>query len=969
MCRIAAVIGYNEKNLESSARLMANAMAHGGPDDEGILLNKGLSYCLAHRRLSIIDLSSLGHQPMVNENNTVQIIFNGEIYNFAELKAVLINKGFLFRSGSDTEVLIHGYSYWGIDELLKRVKGMFSFIIADPVKKILIAARDQHGIKPLYYSKYGGYFYFASEVRSFKAINNNWPKNPNWNIWFLSFGFIPEPNTTLDQVFSLERGHYMLYDLNTHDYTINCYYKHSYEPVEVSYNDALENIRSLFNQSIKRHLVADVPVGIFLSGGLDSSLITYGVKNHTNSPTHSLSIYFEDKKYSEQYYQEIVSRDANTIHKSYKIDFEQFSNSWSDIEKSLDQPSIDAINSYFICKYAKLNNLKVVMSGLGGDEFFGGYNSFNRSNYYKQFRKFAFAKNLIPFTNSYPRKKIKFLTENNPSSEYLFYRGLYTPKDVAGILGIDTKDVWDELAKFKTYDNVDLLEPKNRVSMLESTVYMQSQLLKDSDVQSMWHSIELRVPFLDIDLTNYVNSLPTEIKYKDGKHKPLLIDAFKDVIPREIWDRPKKGFTFPFDVWFKKVDVFSNQQVIPARFAKDFKNGKINFSRVWSIYLNNTFGLNFDYISNSTTNKPKILFAYLIAFSKTGGIEKVNRTLLRCLTQDNRLIANAWSIYDNNPEINYYPRFGFKGFNTNKLLFTTQLLKNIFKWDKIIVGHINMAAVMRAAKKIKPSIKFILIAHGIEVWGKMSANKLWLLKNADRIIAVSQYTKNRMVNDSGINPEKITVLHNCLDPFFPKHFETERPKYLSQRYGIDSNTKVVLTVSRINKDEGYKGYDTVIKVLGSILQKSPSLNFKYILCGKYDSTEYKRLIGLVAMYNLSERVLLTGFIPDSELVDHYRLSDIYIMPSKKEGFGIVYIEAAACGLEVIAGNADGSAEAMMNGEIGHLVNPDDENEIFDTLYELLNKPLTKSKEISEIAYQQYDFDKYKERLLKIMEEV
>ena len=969
MCRIAAIIGYNNKNLEHTARLMANAMAHGGPDDEGVFLNTELSYCLAHRRLSIIDLSSMGHQPMLNDTGTIQIIFNGEVYNYAELKAILINKGFKFRSGSDTEVLIHGYSYWGIDELLKRVKGMFSFIIADTVKKILVAARDQHGIKPLYYSQYGGYFYFSSEVRSFKAINENWPKNPNWNIWFLTFGFIPEPNTTLDQVFSLERGHYMQYNLNSHDYIITCYYKHNYEPIDVSYEEAVDNVRNLFEQSIKRHLVADVPVGIFLSGGLDSSLITYAVKNYTETPTNSLSIYFEDKKYSEQLYQDIVSKDANTIHKSYKIDFEEFSNSWSDIERSLDQPSIDAINSYFICKYAKLNNLKVVMSGLGGDEFFGGYNSFNRSNYYKQLRKFSYLIYIIPFTNTYPRKKIEFLTDNNPASEYLFYRGLYTPKDVAGILGIDTKDVWDELSKFKTNDHSALLEPKNRVSMLESTVYMQSQLLKDSDVQSMWHSIELRVPFLDIDLTNYVNSLPPEIKYKEGRHKPLLIDAFKDIIPREIWDRPKKGFTFPFDVWFKKVDVFNNQQVIPSKFAKEFKKGQINFSRVWSIYLNNTFGLNFDYISESTSVKPKILFAYLIAFSKTGGIEKVNRTILRCLTQENKLIANAWSIYDKNPEINYYPRFGFKGFNSNKLLFTTQLIKNIFKWDKILVGHINLSAVMRAAKKMKPSLKIVLIAHGIEVWGKLSANKLWLLKNADSIISVSEYTKNRMVKDSAINPDNITVLHNCLDPFFPKNFDIERPRYLSQRYNIDPHTKIVLTVSRINKDEGYKGYDTVIKVLGRIIIKDPSVNFKYILCGKYDSIEYKRIMDLIVLRNLSDKVILPGFILDSELVDHYRLSDIYIMPSKKEGFGIVYIEAAACGLEVIAGNADGSAEAMMNGEIGHLVNPDDEKEIYEKLYELLNKPLTKSKEISDKAYLQYDFDKYKERFLDIIEEV
>ena len=970
MCRISAVIGYNNANLEGYARTMANSMAHGGPDDEGIYLNNELSFCLAHRRLSIIDLSSLGHQPMMNESGSIQIVFNGEIYNYQELKSELIAKGFNFRSGSDTEVLIHGYSCWGIDELLKRVKGMFSFIISDIEHKILVAARDQNGIKPLYFSRYGGYFYFSSEVRAFKALNEFWPKNQKWNIWFLTFGFIPEPYTTLNEVYSLEQGHYMVYSLSNHTCTTTCYYKHNYDSIEVSYKEAVDTIITLFHQSVKRHLVSDVPVGIFLSGGLDSSLITYATKLFTNSPTHTLSIYFEDKKYSEQYYQDMVSRDTNTIHSAYKIDFEEFSNSWSDIDKSLDQPSIDAINSYFICKYAKANKLKVVLSGLGADEFFGGYKSFNRTNYFKQLRKVSFLKQITPFVDNYPRKKIEFLTQSISSSEYLFYRGLYTPTDVAKILGINKKEVWEEIAKFKVYDNINILQPKNRVSLLESTVYMQSQLLKDSDVQSMWHSIELRVPFLDIDLVKYVNSLPPEIKYINGRHKPLLIDAFKDILPREIWDRPKRGFTFPFDKWFKNVDVFNNEQIVTPKYAKDFRDGKINFSRVWSIYLNNTFGLNNDLISDSVVTKPDILFAYLVGFDKTGGIEKVNRTILKCLSQyKDKLFANVWSIYDNNVDVNYYPRYGFRGFSSSKINFSTTLIKNAHTWNKIVVGHINMAAVIRTVKRFNSDLKYILIVHGIEVWGEMKGNKLWLLQNADRIISVSNYTKNQLITYSGINPDKITVLHNCLDPFFPKKLDTNKPTYLTERYQLKACSKIILTVTRINKHEGYKGYDRVIEVLGRIHKTDPELDFKYLLCGKYDSYEYSRIIKLIENNQLADKVILTGFIPDSELVDHYRLSDIYVMPSKKEGFGIVYIEAAACGLQVIAGNADGSAEALMNGEIGHLVNPESSEEIYAKLYELLQTPLIKSKEVSEMAYKQYDFEQYRQKLIEIIEEV
>ncbi len=969
MCRIAGVIGYKSENLERYARTMADAMAHGGPDDEGVYLHNQLSFCLAHRRLSIIDLSSLGHQPMCSEDGKVQIVFNGEIYNYVALKQELTAKGFRFKSGSDTEVLIYGYIHWGIDALLQKIKGMFAFIIADIVQQKIIAARDQNGIKPLYYAKHGGYFYFSSEVRAFKALNKHWPKNANWNIWFLTFGFIPEPITTLQDVFSLERGHYMVYNLQNHSSAITRYYQHQYDPVSVTYEEAVGTVKKLFNQSIERHLVADVPVGIFLSGGLDSSIITYAAKKLSPSTIHTLSIYFEDEKYSELPYQRIVSEDAGTIHNAYKIGFEEFAESWADIDKSLDQPSIDAINSYFICKYAKQNELKVVMSGLGGDEFFGGYNSFNRAKYYRQLRNVAFLQPIVPFLQNYPLKKLAFLSKKMDASEYLFYRGLYTPKDVANILGISTKEVWDELNKFKTSDNIDLLQPKNRVSLLESTVYMQSQLLKDSDVQSMWHSIELRVPFLDIDLVKYVNSLPPEIKYKDGRHKPLLIDAFKDTIPAAIWDRPKKGFTFPFDQWFKNVDVFNNEQIVTPKFAKDFSKGNINFSRVWSIYLNNTFGLNKDFISNAVSVKPEVLFTYLVAFSKTGGIEKVNRTILRALSAGNDLYANAWSLYDNNLEINYYPRYGFKGFSANKLSYSASILKNAGNWKKMVIGHVNMAAVVRAIKKMYPAMKIILVVHGIEVWGKLSANKKWLLQHADQIISVSQYTKDRMIADSCIDPEKITVLHNCLDPFFPKVLDTIKPSYLQDRYKLQPDIPVLLTITRINKFEGYKGYDNVLEVLGRIKKEHPSTYFKYLLCGKYDHAEYRRILQIITQNNLEEEVIIPGFIADSELIDHYKVADIYIMPSKKEGFGIVYIEAAACGLQVIAGNADGSAEAMLHGQLGHLVDPESKEDIYTKLLEVLQKPLEKSAAISKLAYDTFDFEKYQGKLRGIIEGV
>ena len=367
--------------------------------------------------------------------------------------------------------------------------------------------------------------------------------------------------------------------------------------------------------------------------------------------------------------------------------------------------------------------------------------------------------------------------------------------------------------------------------------------------------------------------------------------------------------------------------------------------------------------------KNKILFTYLVAFGKTGGLEKVNRTILKCLSISNRLKVDSWSLYDNDIDSKYFPTSNFRGFANSKVKFVLQLILNSRTWNTIIVGHINLAFAIRIMKMLNPRLKIILIVHGIEVWEILPSSKLWLIQNADRIISVSKFTGDCIVEKHQVLASRISILHNCLDPFFPTEFLKDKPAYLFERYDLPVNTKIVLTVTRINENEGRKGYDLILKSLSSILKKQPEISFHYVLCGKYSIIEFQRLSTMISEYNLTNYVSITGFIKEEELVDHYRLADIYVMPSKKEGFGMVYIEAAACGLQVIAGNADGSAEALMNGKIGHLVNPDNDNEIYDKLLELLQNPISKSKEISDKVYLQYNFETYKERLLNVIEEV
>ena len=370
-------------------------------------------------------------------------------------------------------------------------------------------------------------------------------------------------------------------------------------------------------------------------------------------------------------------------------------------------------------------------------------------------------------------------------------------------------------------------------------------------------------------------------------------------------------------------------------------------------------------------SKDRILFTYLVAFRTTGGLEKVNRTILKCLSflKNEDTITEAWSLYDNYVDEKYFPKVAFKGFNKNKLFFAFYLIISCFKWDKIIVGHINMASLLKIVKRINPSIKIVLIIHGIEVWDGLDNNKKWLLSNANKIISVSEYTKNIVVHKYGINPGCINVMHNCLDYYFPNEFTIEKPKYLQERYQIDRSCITLLTITRINKNEERKGYDKILDVLSKINSLNPAYNFHYLLCGKYEENELVRLEKLIIEFNLENRVQFSGFIKDDELFDHYNLSDIYIMPSKKEGFGMVFIEAAACGLKVIAGNTDGSSEALLNGQTGILVNPDNVEEIYNILNNMFLNKVIKCKKISDITYRNFNFDIYKNKFLSIVNEV
>ncbi len=365
----------------------------------------------------------------------------------------------------------------------------------------------------------------------------------------------------------------------------------------------------------------------------------------------------------------------------------------------------------------------------------------------------------------------------------------------------------------------------------------------------------------------------------------------------------------------------------------------------------------------------RISFLYLRSFSKTGGIEKFNKLFmlsLQNITTRNNFIFKCISAYDTSCDKNYLnPRF-FKGFDKNKIVFTLYTLIDARKRDIIILAHINLALIGVIIKLFWPQKKVFLIVHGIEVWQKQTYFKKLILYKADKILSVSEFTKSIILENYPLPSSKFSIFPNTFDPFFSWPNEFVKNQELLKKYKIDAQSKVLITVARLEFSEKYKGYDKVLESLPVLVQKFPDVI--YMIVGKADGQELLRITDIIEKYNIQKYVRLIGFVPDVALIDHYLLGDIFVMPSKKEGFGIVFIEAVLCGLRVIVGNKDASREAVLDGKVGLMVNPDSVKEIEEGLDYYLTNPLSKwqkQKNISEVNHA-FNIETFENRLLNVL---
>jgi asparagine synthase (glutamine-hydrolysing) len=621
---------------------MAAALRHRGPDEDGFLARepRAPGLALGMRRLSIIDLPG-GHQPIWNETHDIAVIFNGELYNYRELRERLKLCGHRFATQSDTEILVHAWEEWG-EDALGELRGMFAFALLDLRERyatapILFLARDPLGIKPLYYTQTSEGFAFASEVRALLAAKMA-PGQVSQDALtsYLLFGSVSEPVTILEGVFSLPPGHRMLLYVPDRrrvprarpwwNPTQSPAARDTRKPRDLS--SAAKQLCPLLEDAVRAHLIADVPVGLFLSSGLDSSAIAVFAAR-AKAGIRSFTLTFPGTGYDEAALAGMVAKHCGTQHTEVPLDGEGVLGRLDEAIAALDQPTMNGINTYFVSWAAREVGLKVALSGLGGDELFAGYSTFVDAPRLARLVKLAWflpaalRRAISPMlagliarrgTPDAGRKAASaWKTPDALPHPYFFARALFPPGDLARLTeprfrpstinadGVTLDPTWLGWLE-RGANEARKLEPVGGLAWLEMRTYMASTLLHDTDSVSMARSLEVRVPLLDTPLVEFVSALPDVARQRSGTQKALLTEAIGELLPPEIRTQPKRTFTLPWAEWLRGP----LRQRLEASFAelepalagslhaagvlsvwKDFLAGKTSWSRPWSLYVLN----------------------------------------------------------------------------------------------------------------------------------------------------------------------------------------------------------------------------------------------------------------------------------------------------------------------------------------------------------------------------------------------
>ncbi len=949
MCGIAGIFAYRENAppVEQAELLrIREDMTTRGPDGDGLWVSGDSRIGLAHRRLAVLDLSSTGAQPMWNARRSLCVTFNGQIYNHGALRAELERKGCAFRSRSDTEVLLHLYEERGA-EMVHALRGMFSFGIWDVARKALFLARDPFGIKPLYYSDDGDTLRFASQVKALRAGRTFRDAiEPAGYAGFFLWGCVPEPYTLYRGIRSLPAGHCLT---AVHGCGGKPRQYHSLRDEFIAAEqgagsprtreDAVIEVREALKESVSAHLAADVPVGTFLSAGLDSAMLA-GASGHGRA-LQTVTLGFEEFRGSQRDETAIAAATAaalGTTHATHWISYERFREEFTHILESMDQPSTDGVNTYFVAACARNAGLKVALSGVGGDEAFGTYPSFRQVPRMARLLAMARAVPALarglrrfadPLLRPFTSPKYAGLAEYGGTlgGAYLLRRALFMPWELPGL--IDPGIAAAGLAELATLERLDesirgIVNPRSAVACLEMSWYMRNQLLRDSDWAGMAHSLEIRVPFVDV---HFVARAASALAASAMPSKPAVAASLGAGIPRQALERTKTGFAVPVRDWVARMEGRGRAR---------------RGSRGWASRV---------FADVRRDWRPLLVASDL--YGRTGGIGQFNRDLVRALCAHERVTA-VDAIVRNTPlhpepapeGVHVHPRAPGR-YAFARAMVGAAIARRRQPAGLIICGHINLLPFALLARAVSGG-KVLLVLHGIEAWAPA---RKWLaglcIESVDAMSVVSRHTLRRFRAWAPETGAPTYLLPDCVD--LERFTPGPRDDAIVERHGL-RGFRVLFTIGRFERSERYKGVDEILESLTDVLQSAPDL--KYLVAGP--GSDLPRLRAKAAALGLADRVIFAGYVAETDKVAYYRSVDAFAMPGRGEGFGIVYLEALACGLPAIGSVLDASREALLDGRMGEIVDPHDRPALAEAILRALAAPRRVPAEIEHYSYANFE---------------
>jgi len=594
MCGITGFIDKKIKEKDKVIRDMADLIKHRGPDSDGYYVDNDIA--MGFRRLSIIDLST-GSQPIYNEDESMVITFNGEIYNYQYLKEDLVAKGHKFSTNTDTEVILHGYEEYK-EDVLHMLRGMFAFVIYDINNKELFGARDFYGIKPFYYYKKGKTFMYSSEIKSFLG-NPCFEKELNISMLekYLTFQYSVGTESFFKNVYKLLPGHFFKY--KNDNLTIKKYYELELGNDESkSLEEYVKGIKELINDSVKVHKISDVEVGSFLSSGVDSSLIAT-----LADVDKTFTVGYDNKKYSEIDYAKELSDKINVENISKKISKQEYFDKFGEIQYYMDEPLADpsAIALYFVANLAS-EHVKVALSGEGADEIFGGYNIYHEPYSLGWYYKIPYPIRKFIGILAYPfrdKKGFNFLVRRSKKLEerYIGNAFIFDTNEVKDILSYEkSKETYKDITK-PYYDKIKKYDMVRKMQYIDFNFWLVGDILLKADKMSMANSLEVRVPFLDRIVIDYAKDIPTKYKIRNGQTKYAFRQVASEVLDKKWSDKKKLGFPVPIREWIKERDVYKKIKDTFNEGGKFFDTKKIielldehilgkkdNSRKIWTIY-------------------------------------------------------------------------------------------------------------------------------------------------------------------------------------------------------------------------------------------------------------------------------------------------------------------------------------------------------------------------------------------------